>query len=214
MKISRLPRSQQNDDGTSLILAIVFLLVIGLSILALANFAVGSSANTSNLRSASTTSANAQSAASVAIQQVRASFNYQVQGAPFALNYNVSNPTANDPAYCSPTWAESAYSFRVYCVGFQSKNASPTRTVDFYVCDNSASVSFHTCTGCPPSGQCTVSSTTPSVPNQVALFAEAQYNDIPPAAPSSTGCSASPPTVATCGLTMSISAWDLRLADQ
>jgi Tfp pilus assembly protein PilX len=212
MKTSRSSRSQhRTDSGTSLILAIVFLLVMGLAILALANFAVGSSATTANLRSASITSANAQSAASVAIQQVRANFNYQAQPATPALNYNVSNPTTNDPAYCSPAWAESAYSFRVYCVGFQSKNASPTRTVDFYVC--ATSVSFQACTGCPQTNtQCTVSSTTPTVPNPVALFAEAQYNDVPPAAPGSTGCDTT--TIATCGLTMSISAWDLRLADQ
>jgi hypothetical protein len=200
-------RTKSQESGAILVLALVFLFAVAVVTLALAGFAVGAESNTSNLRAESTLSANAQSAASVAVQGVRTTYDYNPQGTP--LGYNEADANT-DPAICSPDWVESETGFRVYCVGFWNKgNTLDTRTVDFYVC--AKTVSFGSCTGCPVGAECSQQSVTPS--RSVALFAEADYSDVPPGQPSSAAACVGAASPSTCGLYVSLASWDLRLAD-
>src|ERR1700722_3310653 len=110
MPLLRRPSRRNTDAGAALILALVFLLAIGVLLIALANFAVGAQSNTINLKSGRTTEANAANAATVAIEQVRTHYNYQPQPPQLALDYSGS------VAVCAPSWVNTTYSFAVYCV--------------------------------------------------------------------------------------------------
>lgn len=189
------------ERGTTLILAMVFLLAIGLVILATASFAVGANSNTINAKSHQTTLANVEAEASAAIQGVRSSYLYPgcSLGPPPTCPSIYSDPakTPNGVSYsCTPTGVIST--LKVNCVGFGGfANGDGVRTVDFYVC---------------PSGVADCAASAAS--SQVALFAEVQYRDLPVGEQlTDSHCTPTPGDTLTCGLTVSFTAWDVRLAD-
>ncbi len=176
------------DGGAVLILALVFLLAVGLVTVAIGNMAVNANANTSNSHSQLLTQINLETEASLAIEATRDTFNY----AGCASNcYSASG--FSSAKMCTPTTAAIS-GLAVWCEGSGgSANGLPTRTVDFEVCKT-------VITPCAGSAD-------------VALFAEVVYMDVPAGEPQSADqCTAA--FTATCGVTMSVTSWDVRLADQ
>jgi hypothetical protein len=177
--------SRPSDQGTILIVALVFLLVIGVITAAVAQMAVGASANTTNARIQQTSQADVESEVSLAIQATRSGYDYA--GCSSGC---FSKSGFSSASNCTPGSGISGLS--VWCEGSGgSENGVPTRTVDFYVCQGSSN--------------CAGSATAP-------LYAEALYEDLPSGEPlSGDQCTAT--LTSTCGITVSLTAWDVRLAD-
>ena len=186
-----------SDGGAVLILAMVFLLAIGLITVATAAMAVNANVNTSNAHQQLVTQANLESEVSLAMQAARNSYDYAgctSVPAPAADNCYAASGFSSS-ANCTPS-AASIGGLSVWCDGSgASANGIPTRTVDFFVCRSGVSP----CAGSP----------------SVALFAEVVYTDLPAGEPQSADQCTRPPTpsTATCGLTMSVTSWDVSLAD-
>lgn len=187
---SRPAATAHSEHGASLILAMVFLLAVGLVIIATSSFAVNASVNAVNTRGEQTTLANVESEASAAIQAVRGSYSSLACVSVCSTPYAGSGTDSR----CTPS-PNVVSSLGVYCVGFGSSfNGTGTRTVDFYVC-----VSGLDCAAAANSAS-------------VALFAEVAYEDLPPGEVSTANqCTAT--SSVTCGITLSINSWDVRLAD-
>lgn len=192
----RLERSaslkQSPEQGTTLILALVFLLAIGLVIVATSTFAVNSNVNTVNTRAQQASLASVESEASAAIQAVRTSFFYPGCSSAACTTYSKSAPGTSQ--VCTPQ-SNVVSTLGVYCVGFGgSANGQAIRIVDFYVCQSGI--------------DCGASANS----SKVLLFAEVAYTDLPPAEDTASNeCTAT--STVTCGLTLSITTWDVRLAD-
>lgn len=184
------PRSRARDDrGSSLVLALVFLLVGSIIVVALGDFAVGAATNSSTTQKERLIELNAQSVATIAAQQMRTSFNYPGQ-ADSTLAYSNHTPTV-----CLPS-SVSIDNLTAVCEGWQS---GPIRNVYFQVCSTTAS--NYSVTNCA-SG----SGVTP------VLSAEVSYDDVPTATPTPPDtCTAS--TTGSCGVTMAIDFWDVRNSD-
>ena len=174
-----------SEQGTVLIIALIFLLIIGVITAAVAQMAVGASANSTNARIQQTSQADLESTVSLAIQATRSAYNYA--GCTTSCYAKSGFSSASN---CTPSSGSSGLS--VWCEGSGgSQNNVPTRTVDFYVC-----VGATNCVGS----------------TSAALYAEALYLDLPPGEPlSADQCTAALST--TCGITVSLTAWDVRLAD-
>lgn len=174
------------DEGTILIIALMFLLVIGVITGAVAQMAIGASVNSTNARIQQTSQANLESEVSLAVQAARSGYNY---GLCTTSCYARSGFTS--PSDCTPS-SGGISGLSVWCEGSGgSENGLPTRTIDFYVCVGATS--------------CAGSTTAP-------LYAEALYLDLPPGEPlSDDQCTAV--LTNTCGITVSLTAWDVRLAD-
>jgi hypothetical protein len=188
---TRRKRLDAPEQGAALILAIVFLLAMGILVVVLGNLATEASTTTINVRNQTALESNAESVATVAIQQVRRSYQY-----PVTLgNTQYGSPTSPGPAQaCEPAGALSGFSssLSVYCSGYIFGS---TRTVNFDVCG--ASVLPSQCT----QGQ-----------RGLLLFASVTYVDSPTTvSPLSASCG--PVSSATCGVSMTINAWDVRTAD-
>lgn len=198
MKSTRLRESDRyGEEGTSLILALVFLLVAAVLVLAISNFAVEAGTNSVNLKSERAIETAAENAATAAIQNVR--LNYNATNYQTVSGNSIIPPT---PVSCLPsglpaslvTPEGSSAALVAWCMGYPYPRSSPTRVVDVYVC------------GPTVSGPTCVSNGSSST----FLQAEVGINDIPPGASSST-CPTTSPTM--CGLSLSITTWDLRVSD-
>ncbi len=184
-------QAQRGDQGAALILAIVFLVAMSILTVVLGNLATEAATTTTNARDQTTVESNAESAATVAIQEVRRSYGQASYGGP------------SDPKNCLPPGAltgplsQTPYhtSLTVWCTGSQSLLTS-TRTVHFYVCGPS-SVSFAHCRS--------------HTGNSQLLFASVTYVDSPGGDLPLSLCD--PLSDATCGVTMTINEWDVRTAD-
>lgn len=189
-------QKHRSERGTALILAMVFLLAVGLVIIATANFAVNASVNTVNARGEQATIANAEAEASAAMQAIRTAYFYPGCDAGTCPKiYNSLTPTSYS---CTPPGVVS--SLEVNCIGSGgSAENQAARTVDFYVCQSAASGGPADCAAAAAS-------------SKVLLFAQAQYLDLP-AGETSTDNQCTATSTATCGLTLSVTAWDVRLAD-
>ena len=196
------------DAGAALILALVFLLAIGLLTMAIASFAVEADTNTSNVRAVGTVNLNAESVAMATIQAVRRTWVYPGETAATTQYYSpgASGTTAVN---CTPTQINSP--FFVSCIGYSQPGTPATRVVDFYVCATANINPATNAASCSGNNQF------------IALFAEVTFDDVPPnQQPSAAACSAQypglyPPGTSqgpdTCGITMAIDRWDVRLAD-
>ena len=187
--MQREPR-RYDQSGSALVLAIIFLLAIALVILALGSFAVQASSTNVSVRAQAKIETAAETAVTAAIQQVRVSWNYPTQIPPVATVYSnslLSTPTAQP---CTPSGATSGEI--VYCQGWQ---IGTSRLVDFFVCGSSyATNDPATCLA------------------KTELFASVTYTDIPDGgAPNSASCTKT--SNATCGISMSIGQWDVRISD-
>ena len=180
------------DDGSVLILALVFFLGIGLLTAAVAGMAVGAGVNTSNARSQQVNQANVESEVSLAIEATRGVYYYS---SGCTTSCYPASGLSTAASVCTPATATGALTtLSVWCKGSGGQaNGKSTRTVDFYVCQGATD-----CTG--------------SVTAPAPLYAEVVYTDLSPGAPfTADQCTTS--VTATCGITLTIAAWDVRLAD-
>lgn len=176
------------ESGAVLILAMVFLLAIGLVGVATAGLAVGAGSNTSNVRAQQLTQGNVESEASIAMANARTAYNFCSGGSCYG------GPSS--PKICTPASAGIS-GLEVICEGSGgSGNGQATRTVDFFVCKSGLS-----------SAACT-STTSPAF----AVWAEVTYTDVPSGeATTNNQCTAL--LSQSCGITATINSWDYRLAD-
>ena len=117
-------RQPRDEQGTSLVLALVFVFAIGLVLVAITSFAGAASTNTANLRSQRAIDTNADVATTAAMDSVRRSFTPAIYTG-------------------GGTLCASLLSYNVYCIGQGPFPIAASRTVQFYTCG--ASVSQNTC---------------------------------------------------------------------
>lgn len=113
------------DQGASLIIALVFMLVIGLVMGAILTFARGAFTTTINVAAERSTELNATNAATVAMQSVRRSFTEGIYSSTTGASCLPSGNLPDDP-------------YSVWCVGTDAPGTLATRVVQFYVCATSA----------------------------------------------------------------------------
>jgi hypothetical protein len=180
-------RSRRGDDqGTSLILALVFIVVIGVVLVAVGGLAANALLNTNNTRAQRTATEDAENAVTIAMQYLR--YHYVPPTTNTCLPAGVQIPSS-DPRVSSVTPVQ------VYCTQNVSSFSSTTRTVNFYAC--APAVSAATCIG---------------QPGVRLVFAQVAYNDLNPLGISNCN-STSTPTDTSCGLSMSVETWDVTGAD-
>lgn len=202
----------QGEEGAVLILALVFIVFISLSILALVSFTGNGLLNTANLQQASGLNYAADGATTEAVQAVRSS--YLVFNGGVGANGTLG--PLNSPCTPNAVLADEGgsvstetitinegsappYTLMVYCNSDeysppQSANPSfQTRVITFYTCLSTSSITPQDCT----SGQ------GPTSP----LLVEAQvtFDDFAP--PDTYTCPATPPTVSTCGAKEDVNSW-------
>jgi hypothetical protein len=139
----------RREEGTSLILAMVFVFVISIVLVAVGGLAANALLNTTNLRDQRTTAEDAQSAVTIAMQYLRYNAS-SAAPAPSCLP-----PGAN--ILSSGTSGASAQ-LQVSCTVAVSPTSAQTRVVDFYAC---------------PSPGCA-----PAPGPHVLLHAQVAYNDL------------------------------------
>lgn len=191
MRFLTVRRTRSLESGAVLILALVFLLVVAVLILAISNFAVEAATNTTNLRTQRSLESNAEGAATAAIQNVRLNYGASQYGSVFGPTITWSNPVS-----CLPAGYPTSPTVAVWCKAYAIPDSPTTRVVDFYVCPPTPGVTAATCTALNS--------------QYVQLYAEVVYDDLPPGSVA-TACNAA--TNATCGLTVNINPWDVRIAD-
>jgi len=216
------PPAAREDAGVALILALIFLVAIGLTVVALVSMAGTAMVNTANLKSQASLEYAADGAADAAVQWVR--FGGEVPNdncgegtsqTPQTLCLYLFNDTADStpggdpttPALCLPNGEQSVMvaptgpSIAVYCLNdTETDTAAPnySRAVEFYAC---------IAAGCTAS----------NVVSDAILVADVTFNDY---------CGASAPapttttTTTTCpagelmhGQYMSIGSWVVQLAN-
>ncbi len=172
--------SSIGDEGGVLILALVFIIAVGLIVGALANLTMNDLNNTTIFNSVRAQQYAANSAVQVAVQSMRYT---PLVGTGQTLN-------AVPPSYCwgsgpaSTVTNVNGVSFSVWCSTIQDLASANTRTVTFYACDPSL-----TATQCAAAPK---------------LQAVVVYDDYPPGnsnAPMTAACSWS------CGEGMTIQQW-------
>jgi hypothetical protein len=190
--------TSERDRGTALILALVFLLVVSVVILALSNFAVEAGTNTTNLRTQRSIETAAENAATAAMQNVRTNYgatNYETVSSGVVVPPTPKSclPSGLSPSLVTPYGTDSS-ALVAWCMGYPYPSSIPTRVVDIFVCGGSVSGS-----ACVANGN-----------SSTILQAEVGINDLV-AGSSSTTCPTTSPTQ--CGLSASITTWDIRASD-
>lgn len=186
-------RFRTDDKGSTLVMAIVFLLAIGLVILALGDFAVQSASTNISVRAQAKVEAAAESAATAAIQQVRVSWQYPQTGA--STTYSADLKATPSAYQCNPSGVTTAAD--VVCEGWQ---VGTSRLVDFFVCGST----YYSGASDPLKAA--------NCQSHTELFASVTYQDIPDGgSPNSASCTSS--SNATCGIRMNIGQWDVRISD-
>lgn len=107
-------RGRHDESGAALVLALIFILAIGLILVAITGLAGGAATNTFNLRSIRTSELQAENLTTEAITQARVS-----------------------ASVCGST-GTSILSSEVYCVQKTNALAVETRIIDFYACPNAS----------------------------------------------------------------------------
>lgn len=179
-------RGNREDDGTSLILALVFITAIGLLFIAILNFATGALTNTVNLRTQRGLEFAADGAVNASAQWARSTCPDTANTATYPCAAMFSSP----PAKCMPnnvgSMSFNTFTLSVYCSGAA---APGKRFVDFYACTT---------------GTC-------SATNSV-LHANITFFDSDPSG--GVECSGTGPTpTSTCGISMKINSWDVVPSD-
>jgi hypothetical protein len=188
-QLSRIRQLRQSDEqGAVLVMALIFILAVGLVLLAIAQLAGTSLLNTSNLRAERTTEANAENAAMISAQLVRTTAPCAPGSNGCLLPYDgSSNPCPGSGAVPSEV---------VMCQLSWNASSPSTRIVQMYVCSASQAAS------------CT-SSASP----KVVLYAVVTYGDVPANNPGLYDCGPPPSGHTTCGIDMTVNNWDVRPAD-
>jgi hypothetical protein len=200
---------ERSERGSALILALAFMVAVGMIILGLATFASGSILNTSNARAQRTSLNDAESATVMAMQYLRNTFGCPTPTTPqtcLSLYNGGQLPVGQSTQTCLPN-NESASalpssdprqsgqgnSVSLACVPNYNPGSPATRVVDFYACRSGTPYSACISGGSP----------------QVILHARVTYNDY--ANDGTISCN--PNSVTTCGTGMTVNAWDVPAAD-
>ncbi len=184
--MTRRPSPRHDDRGTSLILAIVFVFVIGMVLVAVGGLAANALLNTNNARAERTSTGDGENAVTIAMQYLR--YNpISTAPAPSCLPPSSTVPSS-DPR------VGAVNPLRVDCTVAVNPTSSRTRVVDFYAC---------------PSG------TTPLSACQSAavLHAEVAYNDLNADGVDDCFNVGSVVVTTSCGGAMNIDLWDVTGAD-
>ncbi len=112
-----------NESGASLILALVFLIVVGLIVISIAGLTAADLKVTTAFANAQSTTAAADGAANVAIQYAR---------------YNFDSATLNYPAPCNATQSINQQVVQAWCETQWRPGSASTRFVTVSVCLNAA----------------------------------------------------------------------------
>jgi hypothetical protein len=183
------------ESGAALIMALIFLLALGLVISAVATLATGSFTTSINLGQERAVEANAESAATMAIDYVR----FKYSGAWDNLGNSVSPPVVpsggTTPLNCMP--ADAAYEGIVtYCaMGTPAPTSGASRVVEFFACPSNVGAGT---TSNPCSGE--------------FLFTVVTFDDLPPNSAGTSNLCDSTHAI-TCGLGMTVDTWDVIRAD-
>ena len=170
-----------------LVLALVLVFAVSIALVAIVQMAGASFLTTGNLKVQRGTELNAENAATAAIQNVRVTYSPLVYQVP-----------PNPAQACLPAGASTT--MVVYCMGTNAaRNSVTTRDVQFFTCPVGTGAA--TCT----------SANNPST----YLYAEVLFDDVIPSAlpPNNNLCGPTAGTTTSCGLSMSLKAWDVRTAD-
>jgi hypothetical protein len=187
-------RGRQDEVGSALVLALVFLVAIAILILALGSMAAGAFVNTNNVRTSRTALTNAETATTASIQYLREHFDSP------APNPSVLTPTL---APCPPFGTTVGSSdprvsgtnpIALYCKGQLNIGSPATRVIDLYACSSGTSQS-----ACTASGS-----------SAILVHAEVTFNDFNP---DGVDQCTSPTVTTSCGSAMTINSWDIPLAD-
>lgn len=182
--------SRRDESGAALILALGFVFGVGMIIAATATFATNAFTTTINLGQERALEANAESAATLAVENVRFSFSATMP----AITTITPTPT---PTSCMPSGSPSYSGMATYCVLAGGAAGSGTsRVVQFYVCPVGATVRA-----------------IPNVCNGQALFATITYDDVPPNSVALTSNKCNSTSTLTCGIAMTVDTWDVSRAD-
>ena len=190
-------RRTPNEEGSSLILALVFLVVVGLLGGALATFTTTNLADTSQLQSVQARDFAAEAAVQVAIQKLRAATpigSTPGYGSPACPALAVTVPAAG------PGGSTVSESLQVLC-GFGTAALPFERQVVFAACPSSAAAS--SCLTAPSGNPYQ-----PEPGTAAYVVATTLFTDLAP------GCTM--PTPASCfvpGYRVNVTAWDMRGAD-
>jgi hypothetical protein len=181
----------EDDRGAALLMALAFMVALGIVISAVATFATGAFTTSINLGQQRSLEANAESAATIAISNERYQFDHSIPLAG-ASPYNCM--PAGHQIY--PAVTGTAGRMTVFCdIVAQSQGSANSRELEFTACPVSTSATS-------PPGTC----------SQVELYALVAYDDVPPNAPGSAdSCGRTTPN--TCGIAMTVLTWDVRTAD-
>lgn len=178
--------AKRDDTGGVLILALVFIIAVGLIVGALANLTMNDLNNTTVFNSVRAQQYAANSAVEVAVQSMRY--------APLVAAGQTLN--AVPPSYCwgnGPTSTltnVNGVSISVWCSTIQDLASADTRTVTFYACDPSVSAS-----ACE------------SAPKLQAVVIYDDYFAGSSNAPLTESCDLQPPPLRACGAGMTIQQW-------
>jgi hypothetical protein len=183
---------RDDERGAALILAIVFLFAFGMLFTALGGFATNSLHNTTNFRTQRTTLTNAETMATASMQYLRSSYGssdaFYSQTPQYPCPGTSSNIPSSDPRISGNDPVQ------LTCVATVNTvlNSSSSRVVDFYACSG-------------VSGASCVNAKAPVL----LLHAEVIYDDYSTSGDRS--CNSS--TSTSCGTGMTITTWDIPLAD-
>jgi hypothetical protein len=193
MRLARTRSESRGDSGAVLIIALIFMLAMGAMIGGVATLATGDFRSSSNLAQQNTLQVNVESAATLAVDNMR----YNYSAGVFDATLDTSTPD------CLPGASPATFQgLTVYCWGNQSPGSTGSRVVNFYVCYSQSVSNWKGFVDPPP--EC----------SQVLLSAKVTFDDVPPdAPPEADNCTAGAPSVNTCGIVMTIDSWDVRAAD-
>lgn len=176
-------QARRDESGAVLILALGFVLLVGLVIVAIVQFAGVSFLTTESLSSQRYLESEATQAMTVAIQQTR-------------TNYVSTVYTSGTPVSCLPTGSSfpvsSAANISVMCSGTAYGAGTATRIVSFYACEYGPTL---------PTGS--------SCQANPILQAVVTFDDQDPAR----GVFCSSTAAGTCGLAETVDSWDVKSAD-
>jgi hypothetical protein len=195
-------RARRDERGSSLLLAVIFVFVIGVILVALGGLAAGAFRTTTNLRTQRTSSEDAETAVMVAAQLLRYSPCAGTPGqgtcTPIPSSYSSSSPSCLPPGALVPSsdpGVSATDPINVFCAETANPLSPDTRVVDFYACPY-----------VPSAANCTGSS--------VVLHAEVVYDDLN--AEGVSQCyfvSNTNFATSSCGGSMEIDTWDVSAAD-
>jgi hypothetical protein len=181
----------KDDQGAALLMALAFMVALGIAISAVATFATGAFTTSINLGQQRSLEANAESAATIAISNQRYQFDHSI---PMAGGTPYNCMPGGNQVY--PTQSGTPGRMTVFCdIVAQSQGSANSRELEFTACPVPASAAS-------PPASC----------SQVELYALVTYDDVPPNAPGSADtCGKTTPN--TCGIAMTVLSWDVRTAD-